>query len=178
MATIRTQILQIWWNRRTYSRKELGNYHYLISLSVLFTWAYHLWKFQRNLSGPVFEMKKYLVWQIFFIFHYPQIIRLSIWEQNFRALYRGPFENNNVFLLKKTSRPTLFFFPGSLKWHAQTLFAGAISTSETNAHAAIHVRILKIVNFYCFTFCKSCILHASTYALEPRLLLEKYIKSP
>ena len=44
------------------------------SLSVLFTWVNHLWKFQRNLSGQTFEMEKYLLIKFsltdFFIFLY------------------------------------------------------------------------------------------------------------
>ena len=61
MVTVRTQISEIWRNRRIYFRSELGNHYYLISLLVLFTWVNHLWKFQRNLSGPTFEIEKYLL---------------------------------------------------------------------------------------------------------------------
>ena len=62
-----------------YARK-----YYLISLPVLFTWVNHLQKFQRNLSSPTFEMKRYLLitfclTDFFLFFIIGQSIRLSIY---------------------------------------------------------------------------------------------------
>ena len=143
MATIRTQISEIWRNRRIYFRNELDNNYYLISLSVVFTWVNHLWKFQRNRSGRTFKMKKYLlinfVWQIFLFFTIGQSIRLSIYVQNFRTPYRGLFENN-VFLLQSLRGQRFFIFAASLKWHARTFvcwrnFHAWNKYTRSNAHS-------------------------------------------
>ena len=67
-------------------------------------------------------MKKYLLIKFcltdfFLFFNIGQSIRLSIYVQNFKTPYRGPFENDklNVFLLKKLRGQRFFIFAGSLK---------------------------------------------------------------
>ena len=71
--------------------------------------------------------------------------------QNFRTPYRGRFENNNVFKKLRVEHFFIFIIDHS-NGMREHLYTGAISTCEKNIHAAMHIRISKIVNFYCFNF--------------------------
>ena len=110
----------------------------LISLSVLFTWVNNLWKFQRNLSGPTFEMRKYL--------------SIKLWLTDF--FYFSLLDRAYVYLFmcKISGYPTELLLQDHWDDMCRHLFAGAIYTRETNAHAGMHIWISKIFNFCCFNF--------------------------
>ena len=51
--------------------------------------------------------------------------------------------------------------------HALTFVCGRnFHVLKTNTHAAMHIRMSKNVSFYCFSFCKSRKLHASSCAVK------------
>ena len=104
-------------------------------------------KIQRNLSGQTFEMKVLFNKILFLFFTITQNIRLSICVHNFRAPYRGRFENNNVFLLKKTARPTFFHLCKIIEMTCVNicLLAQFPRMEKIHRHAAVQIQISKTV---------------------------------
>ena len=132
MATMGTQISDIWKKRRIHFCNELVNHYFFNSLSGSVYFSEPLVKISEkavrpNLWNKKVPFNKILYDRFFLFFNIAQSLRLSICVQNFRAPYRGRFENNNIFFLKNCAANVFSSFH---HWNdiREHLFAGAYST--------------------------------------------------